>query len=146
MIITLKAFRDLGRCSYGTLRETFDTERDVIYDNDKKVEITKVEDLFPYLWQAAGISGHTPDGTFAHFHGGDTHWHRDFDPSVKRCDGEIKKLKKKIAKSNEPAKREKWCRLLDDETSHRDHLLELMRHDDEEMAKLQKLLISENQN
>ena len=47
MIITLKNFNDLGRYSYATLKEIFDTEKDEIFDNDKKVEINSVVDLFP---------------------------------------------------------------------------------------------------
>ena len=145
MIITLKAFRDLGRCSYGTLREVFDTEKDVIYDNDKKVEVTCVEDLFPYLWQSAGISGHTPKGPFAYFHGGGTHWHSDFDSSVARYAIDLEKLQKKIDKLEEC---EKKYRLIEDFKSlntHRDNLIKIIKTSDEEMAELQKALIMENQ-
>ena len=31
MIFTLDSFNDLGRCSFGTLKEKFDTEKDIIY-------------------------------------------------------------------------------------------------------------------
>ena len=62
MKIKLSSFRDLGKCSYATLMDEFDTEKNHIYllDNSEsyakqfleqlEVKITSVEDLFPYLW------------------------------------------------------------------------------------------------
>lgn len=144
MIITLKSFRDLGRCSYGTLRDTFDTERDVIRLNGKQVEINKVEDLFPYLWQATGISGHSPKGSFAEFHTHTTHWHQDFDGSIVRCEKEIEKLEKKIKKNPDSHLVEKWKRQVEDETRHRDNLVRIMKENDTEMEEQKLKLIEEN--
>lgn len=50
MVFDLRSFNDLGKCSFGTMLSYFDTEKDEIYLNDDKIEITKIEDLFPYLW------------------------------------------------------------------------------------------------
>ena len=91
MIITLKNFNDLGRYSYATLKETFDTEKDEIFDKDKKVEINSVVDLFPYLWQAPGVSGYSEGKSFAHFNGAGTHWHHDYDNSIKRATKDMEK-------------------------------------------------------
>lgn len=144
MIITLKAFRDLGRCSYGTLKEIFDTERDIIYHNDEKVEVTCVEDLFPFLWQAPSVSGHTPEGTFAHFHGTGAHWDWDFNPSIVRCKYDERKLEKLISKERNLKKREKLYEKLLCIQNNRVKLENIIKHNNEEMEEIQKKLIKEN--
>lgn len=144
MIITLKAFRDLGRCSYGTLKETFDTERDVIYYNDEKVEVTCVEDLFPFLWQAPGVAVHTPEGTSAHFHGTGAHWDWDFSPSIARCKYDERKLEKRISTEKNLKKREKLHEKLLSTQEHRVRLENIIKRNDEEMEEIQKELIKEN--
>lgn len=144
MIFTLKSFRDLGRCSYGTLKETFDTEKDVIYDFNTKVEITCVEDLFPYLWQAPGISGHTPKGSYAHFNGANTHWHEDFDGSIRRCDIDVKKLEKKIDKTRNESQIAKYKAEIDDLLKHKARLIEIVNDSDAEMEELKQQLVEEN--
>ena len=82
MIFTLKSYNDLGRCSYATLKETFDTEKDEILLNGNKVEIKKIEDLFPFLWTSAGIAVHTEGKSRSQFFSTGTHWHHDFDESI----------------------------------------------------------------
>ena len=144
MIFTLKSFRDLGRCSYGTLKETFDTEKDVIYDFNTKVEITCVEDLFPYLWQAPGISGHTPKDSYAHFNGANTHWHEDFDGSIRRCDVDVKKLEKKIDKTRNENQIAKYKAEIDDLLKHKARLIEIVNDSDAEMEELKQQLVEEN--
>lgn len=146
MIITLKAFRDLGRCSYGTLKETFDTERDVIYYNDEKIEVTCVEDLFPFLWQAPGVACHTPEGTTAYFHGTGAHWDFDFNPSIARCKYDERKIEKRISKEKNLKKREKLHEKLLSIQEHRLKLEDIIKRNDEEMEKIQKKLIKENSN
>lgn len=144
MIITLKAFRDLGRCSYGTLKETFDTERDVIYYNDEKVEVTCVEDLFPFLWQAPGVAGHTPEGSFAHFHGTGAHWDFDFNPSIARCKWDERHLEKRISKEKNLKKQGKLYEKLLHIIDHRVKLENIIKRNDEEMEKIQRKLNKEN--
>lgn len=144
MIFTLKSFRDLGRCSYGTLKETFDTEKDVIYDFNTKVEITCVEDLFPYLWQAPGISGHTPKGSYAYFNGANTHWHEDFDGSIRRCDVDVKKLEKKIDKTRNENQIAKYKAEIDGLLKHKARLIEIVNDSDAEMEELKQQLVEEN--
>lgn len=56
MIFDLKSYRDLGHYSLGTEHEKFDTKSISIYLNYKKVRIRKVEDLFPFIWNSAGMS------------------------------------------------------------------------------------------
>ena len=60
MKISLNGFSDCGKCSFGTLLDDYDTDDNLIYLDHKEVKIEKVEDLFPFVWQHAGIS--TKDG------------------------------------------------------------------------------------
>ena len=49
MKISLNGFSDLGKCSFGTLLDDYDTDDNLIYLDHKEVKIEKVEDLFPFL-------------------------------------------------------------------------------------------------
>lgn len=144
MIFTLKSFRDLGRCSYGTLKETFDTEKDIIYDFNTRVDIKIVEDLFGYLWQAPGVSGHTKKGSFAYFNGANYHWHQDYDGSIRRCDIDVAKLRKKIDKTRNPEQIAKYNAEIDELLKHKESLIELVKRCDEEMEEIMQQLVEEN--
>ena len=144
MIFTLKAYRDLGRCSYGTLRDTFNTDKDSIYLNDYKIEVTKIEDLFPFLWQSPGSSGRNGDTSYAVFHDHGTHWHWDFDRSIEREESEIENLLKKIRKSDNREKIEQWQLKMNGHIQHRDNLKRICEESDREMEEQKKLLIEEN--
>lgn len=80
MIFNLKRFNDCGKCSYGTLRETFDTEKDLIFLEEKKVEIKNLEDLFKFLWRIPGISYREKESgkSAAHFYGKNDAWWKDY--------------------------------------------------------------------
>lgn len=144
MIFTLKAYRDLGRCSYGTLRETFDTDTDEIYLNSSKIEVRKIEDLFPFLWQSPGISGRIGESSFALFQDRVTHWHRYFDESIEREDRSIENLKKKIGRSDAPKKIEKLKVTMNSHIQHRDALKRICEESDRDMEDQKRLLIEEN--
>lgn len=144
MIFTLKAYRDLGQCSYGTLREMFDTEKDEIYLNSRKIEVRKIEDLFPFLWQSPGISGRIGESSFALFQDRVTHWHRDFDESIEREERSIENLKKRIGRSDVPKKIEKLKVTMNSHVHHRDSLMKLCEESDREMEEQKRLLIEEN--
>lgn len=80
MIFSLKRFNDCGKCSYGTLRETFDTEKDLIFLEEKKIEIKSLEDLFKFLWRIPGISYRDKESgkSAAHFYGKHDAWWKDY--------------------------------------------------------------------
>jgi len=67
MKFDLRAYRDLGKCSTGTLLDFWDTDKDKIFLSGKEVEIKKVEDLFPFLWRSAGCSTGSNDGFQQYF-------------------------------------------------------------------------------
>lgn len=63
MVFDLREFRDLGKCSTGSMLDYWDTDKCTIHTDGDKVEIQKVQDLFPFLWRSAGISSGSADGT-----------------------------------------------------------------------------------
>jgi flagellar motility protein MotE (MotC chaperone) len=144
MIFTLKSYNDLGRCSFGTLRDIFDTEKETIYDNDVVVKIEKIEDLFPYLWQSAGVAVHNGDTAVSHFHGAGTHWHWDFDESIVEHEKLIKRIQKRLEKAPNEQKRARYAAQLKDEQEHTKRLKEMLTRLDQEMEEQKQKLIEEN--
>lgn len=144
MIFTLNSYRDLGRCSYGTLRNQFDTEKDEIYLNDYKIEVEKIEDLFPFLWQSEGVGGYSDGKSFAYFSDMTTHWHRDLDGRIEEEANEIKKLKTKIEKSKDEKRTETLKEKLNMHEQMRISMMNLCNILDKEMEDQKNLLIEEN--
>lgn len=144
MIFTLKNYSDLGRCSYGTLRDFVDTEMDEIYLNGKKVDIKTVEDLFPFLWQNPGVGGHSCGGSTASFSHTGTHWHDDFDESIADAETKIEKYTKKISKNPDSHLVPKWKKEITYETDRKESLSRLVKNLDNEMEEQKKKLIEEN--
>lgn len=144
MVINLSKYNDLGRCSYASLKEVFDTKKDEIYDNGKKVNITCVEDLFPYLWQSPGVAIHSNGRSSAYFHGAGTHWHNDYDESIRKHDDEIERLKKKVDKSTIDKKKARYKAELDDLVTHNGRLKDMVNRLDNEMLEQMRLLKEDN--
>lgn len=144
MKFTLKAYHDLGRCSYGTLMDEFDTEKDEIYDNDKKVKVRTVEDLFPYLWQSAGVAVHNNGKSKSYFHGAGTHWHWDFDESIKDHEKDAIKFEKKARTAPTIEKRRKYEEEAKYERDHNESLKTMLARLDAEMEEQKIALIEEN--
>lgn len=146
MIFTLKAYHDLGRCSYGTLKETFDTEKDKIIFKEKEVKINKIEDLFPFLWQSPGCAFHdnVEHKSVSSFYSEGTHWHHDFDDSIIETEKAIAKLEKKIAKKSDSHLIKKWTEDLKWSKERYESLKRIVKRLDEEMEEQKIKLIEEN--
>ena len=144
MIFTLKHYNDLGRCSFGTLRETVDTEKDEIYLGDKKVEIKNIEDLFPFLWQSPGCWTRNGDHTISRFAVEGTHWHLDFNPSLKRELANVARLEKKIAKEKIPARAGRYRQDIEWSNKHIESICRLLEWHDSMLEEQKKELIEEN--
>ena len=145
MIFTLKHYNDLGRCSYGTLKETFDTEKDEIYLNDEKVQINSIEDLFPFLWQSPGISFGNKDGkSIAYFSSQGTHWHHDYDKSIIMRQTEINDLLKKIKSKPDSRKIDQWRNMVDSNRNFCEMCTNMLKRLDNELEKQKLELIKEN--
>ena len=144
MIFSLKHYNDLGRCSFGTLRETVDTEKDEIYLGDKKVEIKNIEDLFPFLWQSPGCWTRNGDHTISKFSVEGTHWHLDFNPSLKRELANVARLEKKIAKEKIPARVGRYRQDIEWSNKHIESICRLLEWHDSMLEEQKKELIEEN--
>lgn len=110
MKFSLKSFNDLGKCSYGTLLEEFDTETDRIkkFKNfttfeTEDVEINSLEDLMPYLWAIPGVRtcdnvNHT---SVAIFSSTEPWWiTRGYTSTVRERNQEMEIIKQKLRKEN----------------------------------------------
>lgn len=144
MIFTLKNYNDLGRCSYGTLMESFDTEKDEIFVNGKKVEIRSVSDLFPYLWQSAGSCIHCDGKSSAYFYSHGTHWHHDYDKSIAEHHEKAAKLYNKMIKTSNDAEKINIGQKYNAEVESYLNLESIVNRLDDEMKEQQKNLIEEN--
>lgn len=145
MIFTFDHYSDLGRCSYATLKESFDSEKDEIYLNNEKVEIKEIQDLFPFLWQNPGMSFTTNGVTKAYFFSTDPHWHQDYDKSIIKCEAEIKKLQGKLTKDPNNKRANSWMDQIKVESERRQSLIRLQERLDEEKAGQEMQLIIENE-
>lgn len=144
MIFTLKSYNDLGRCSYATLKETFDTEKDEIILNNSKVEIKKIEDLFPFLWTSAGIAVHSDGKSSSQFFSTGTYWHHDFDESIAKQEKYVKRRSRVVEKMKDGPKKEKAQKDLAYIVQHIETLKCICKRRDKEMEELKQKLIEEN--
>lgn len=144
MIFTFEHYSDLGRCSYATLKESFDTEKDEIYLNEQKVEIKEIQDLFPFLWQNPGMSFTTNGVTKAYFFSTEPHWHQDYDKSIVRCENDIKKLQDKLKRNPTSKRIDAWMDEIRTTSEHRQNLINIQNRLDEEKAEQEMQLIIEN--
>lgn len=106
MKINLFGFSDCGKCSFGTLLDYYDTDDNLIYLDHKEVKIEKVEDLFPFLWQNAGISIKDRNITKSYFTNEGTWWHHLYDGSIWKYDKKILYYMKKLKKETNLRKKE----------------------------------------
>ena len=144
MIFSLRNYRDLGRCSLGTLRDVWDTDKDEIYLQGKKVEINRIEDLFPFLWQPAGSWCRNGDHTVSNFGSEGTHWHHDYDKSVERCERNAGRYRAKMEKAKSDSARENHRKRMESELEHAGSIRRMVERLDIEMRTQQAALIAEN--
>lgn len=144
MKFTLKHYNDLGRCSMGTLLDEFDTEEYEILLDNEKVEINKVEDLFPFLWQSPGCYVRRNGKQTSYFWTKGTHWHKDYDKFIDDGLKQHEKLKNKLMKEKDEKKSQKILENMNFTTEHINALQRICDRCDAEMKRQQEELIKEN--
>lgn len=146
MKISLKSYHDLGKCSFGTLMDEFDTDVEKIFihldGQHVEVKISKVEDLFPFLWAHCGAScGHN------HYFGTNPSpwWKHQYTEIIKSATEHCEKVLKKLKKPNLSIKLLKKYR---DELSfwNPQKWLTYDEHYDKQREQLEKDLIEDNKN
>ena len=144
MKISLNGFSDCGKCSFGTLLDYYDTDDNLIYLDHKEVKIEKVEDLFPFLWQHAGIS--TKDGniTKSYFWQEGTWWHHLYDGSLWKYDKKILYYMKKLKKETNLRKKEDIVLNIKTLMKDLNNLSWFLLKNDERMEEIKQKLIEVN--
>ena len=144
MKISLNGFSDCGKCSFGTLLDDYDTDDNLIYLDHKEVKIEKVEDLFPFLWQHAGIS--TKDGniTKSYFWEEGTWWHHLYDDSLWKYDKKILYYMKKLKKETNFRKKEDIVLNIKTLMNDLNNLSWFLLKNDERMEEIKQKLIEAN--
>lgn len=144
MIIKLDGYSDLGKCSFGTLLDDYDTDDNLIYLDHKEVKIEKVEDLFPFLWQSSGIS--TKDGniTKSYFWQEGTWWHHSYDGSLWKYDKKILYYMKKLKKETNLRKKEDIVLNIKTLMDKLNNLSWFLLRNDERMEEIKQKLIEAN--
>jgi hypothetical protein len=144
MKISLFGFSDLGKCSFGTLLDDYDTNDHRIYLDHKEIEIKKVEDLFPFLWQHAGIS--TKDGniTKSYFWEEGTWWHQLYDGSIWKYDKKILYYMKKLKKETNLRKKEDIALDIKTLINNLNGLSSFLLSNDNRMEEIKQKLIEAN--
>ena len=144
MKINLNSFSDCGKCSFGTLLDYYDTDDNLIYLDHKEVKIEKVEDLFPFLWQHAGIS--TKDGniTKSYFTNEGTWWHHLYDGSIWKYDKKILYYMKKLKKETNLRKKEDIVLNIKNLINSLNNLLNFISYNDIRMEEIKQKLIEVN--
>ena len=106
MKVSLKSYSDLGKCAYATLMDAFDSEKDEIRLNGKKVNINTVDDLFQFLWNIPGIASHdnVKHTSISDFYSTGTWWEHLYGKSIKMHEKKIHKLEKRLVKAAETRK------------------------------------------
>lgn len=108
MIIDLRSYNDLGKCAYGSLMETFDTEKNAIHvykgkgslDNTDEEKIEQIDDLKPYLWNIPFVAFHdnVQGKSVSVFTSKGTWFERYYQEIIDRYNDNLSKIEKKLKK------------------------------------------------
>jgi hypothetical protein len=145
MRFSLKSYRDCGKCAYATLMDEFDSEKDEIRLNGKKVEIKSLDDLFPFLWNIPGICCHdnVKHASVSDFYSTGTWWEHRYDESIKEHEKEIDKLEKRLKKAADSRKPKIQEQLAYEKESIKT-LRRIIRRHNEEMEELKEAIRVDN--
>ena len=144
MKYTLKSYNDLGKCSYATLMEEFDPQRDKIFVSGVEMKIDCLEDLFPFLWQSPSVYSRNPDGSVAHFNGPGTHWHQQFDRAQEKRLERVMKLDAKRCADDSDKKRTQYQSKIAEEMNDLVSIYNMLESLDKRRDRQIERLIEEN--
>ena len=145
MKVCLASFSDLGKCSYATLMDEFDSEKDIICLRGKKVEINTLDDLFQFLWNIPGVASHdnVNHTSMSDFYSTGTWWEHRYGESIKEHEKEIIKLEKRIAKAAD-SRKPKLQQALEWEKKSIESLKRIIKTLDNEMKERKEMIRHEN--
>jgi hypothetical protein len=145
MKFSLKSYRDCGKCAYATLMDEFDSEKDEIRLNGKKVEINSLDDLFPFLWNIPGVGCHdnVKHTSVSDFYSTGTWWEHRYGESIEECEKEIDKLEKRLKKAAD-SRKPKIMEQLAYERERVETLRRIIRRHNEEMEEQKEAIRADN--
>ena len=145
MKFSLKSYNDLGKCAYATLMDEFDSEKDEIRLDGKKVEINTIDDLFQFLWNIPGIASHdnVKHTSVSEFYSTGTWWEHRYGESIKENEAELKKLEKRLGKAAD-SRKPKIQEQIKGLSEHIEALKRIVKRNNDEMETLKEKLRHEN--
>lgn len=128
MKVSLKSFSDLGKCAYATLMDEFDSEKDEIRLDGKKVEINTIDDLFQFLWNIPGIASrdNVKHTSVSDFYSTGTWWEHRYGESIENGKKEISKLEKRLKRAAD-SRKPKMQHQIESEQEHIESLERIIK-------------------
>lgn len=145
MKVSLKSYSDLGKCAYATLMDEFDSDKDEIRLNGKKVEINTIDDLFPFLWNIPGIASHdnVKRTSVSDFYSTGTWWERRYGEGIENGKQKISKLEKRLKRATD-SRKPKILHQIESEREHIESLERIIKRLNEEMEERKELIRHDN--
>ena len=142
---SLKCYSDLGKCSYATLMDEFDSKKDEIRLDGKKVEINTIDDLFPFLWNIPGIAYHdnVKHTSVSDFYSTGTWWEHRYGESIENGKREISKLEKRLKRAAD-SRKPKILQQIESEREHIESLERIIKCLNEEMEERKEKIRHDN--
>ena len=145
MKVSLKGYSDLGKCAYATLMDEFDSEKDEIRLNGKKVEIKTIGDLFPFLWNIPGIASHdnVKHTSVSDFYSTGTWWEHRYGKGIENGKQEISKLEKRLKRAAD-SRKPKILQQIESEREHIESLERIIKRLNDEMEERKEKIRHDN--
>ena len=145
MKVSLKSYSDLGKCSYATLMDEFDSEKDEIRLDGKKVDINTIEDLFPFLWNIPGIASHdnVKHTSVADFYSTGTWWEHRYGECIDNGKQKLSKLEMRL-KGAADSRKPKILHQIESEREHIESLERIIKRLNDEMEERKELIRHDN--
>ena len=145
MKVSLKGYSDLGKCAYATPMDEFDSEKDEIRLDGKKVEINTIDDLFQFLWNIPGIASHdnVKHTSVSDFYSTGTWWEHRYGKGIENGKQEISKLEKRLKRAAD-SRKPKILQQIESEREHIESLERIIKRLDEEMEERKEAIRHDN--
>ena len=145
MKVKLSTYNDIGKCAYGTLMDEFDSDRDIIRLDGKRVEINTLDDLFQFLWNIPGVASYdnVSHTSVADFYSTGTWWECRYTKDIKWHEKKLNELEKRIAKADDK-KKSKLQQKIEWNRKSIESLKRLINALNEEMEKHKEMIRHEN--
>ena len=145
MKVSLKGYSDLGKCAYATLMDEFDSEKDEIRLDGKKVEIKTIDDLFPFLWNIPGIASHdnVKHTSVSDFYSTGTWWEHRYGEYIENGKRDISNLEMRLKRAAD-SRKPKILQQIESEREHIESLERIIKCLNEEMEERKEMIRHDN--